>query len=109
MAEENDGPAGPKAGDPKPSDSFINPLATLRSALLNSEINRDIYSVKEWDGAVGAYSHVAMYRSPQSALRKVRDLKHQRLASGYSDDVKMCHPANWVVQAFVLAGNRIED
>lgn len=76
--------------------------------MVQTKIARDIYSVKAYDGFIGAYVHVAMYRNPADALRKVRELKKSRLESGYSDDVKMCHPPEAVVGAFLVAGNKIQ-
>ena len=68
-------------------------------------IRRDIWSVKEWDSAVepAQYVHSRMFRSADSAFR-------YRNGNPHPEGIphKVVHPADWVVDFFVLCGNKID-
>lgn len=64
-------------------------------------VRRDVWSVKQWDYALGAYCHVRMFYSAESAFRYRRE--------NPAPLTKVVHPADWVVAGFVAAGNKIES
>ena len=68
-------------------------------------IHQDIWSVKEWDSAIepADYVHTRMFRTSHSAFRYMRE---NNINCG---SMKVVHPADWVVDAFVTAGNEIWD
>ena len=67
-------------------------------------IRRDIWSVKLWESALepAQFVHSRMFYAAHLAHKFVRD---ERLPS---HAYKIVHPAQWVVEAFVAAGNTIE-
>lgn len=71
-------------------------------------IRRDVFSVKVRcaDNGVNKPVHERMFRSLESARRYSRG----RLpSSGYSIDKTIVHPADWIVNGYLAAGNTIED
>ena len=65
-------------------------------------IRRDVWSVKVYDSAVGAYCHSRMFYEEHLARKWSRSEPHDFQPN------KIVHPADWVVAAFVAAGNKIE-
>jgi len=64
-------------------------------------IRRDIYSVKEWDRALDAWCHIKMFKSKESARNYASVMTRSR--------IKIVHPAQWVVDGYIAAGNVIPD
>ena len=73
----------------------------------HNSIRRDIFSVKAWDSSLGDYYHEAMFKNKVKAIREARLLRIQRHNAGESDDVKIVHPSQWVVDGFTAYGNKI--
>lgn len=67
-------------------------------------IRRDIYSVKVRGNGFNQWCHERMFRSPAAAKLYANGL---RPISGYSLTVRVVHPAQWVVDGFLAAGNEI--
>lgn len=68
-------------------------------------IRRDIYSVKVRCNGFGQWRHERMFRNDEAAKRYAQGL---RPISGYSLQVKIVHPAQWVVDGYCAAGNVID-
>ena len=68
-------------------------------------IRHDIWSVKEWDTSVepADFVHTRMFRSLYAASRYKHENQRGR------GEMKIVHPADWVVFSFVAAGNEIWD
>lgn len=69
-------------------------------------IRRDIYSVKQYDGTCGGWCHIYMTKDLEKAKSRLRDARIPVLGINYR--AKLVHPAQWVVDAFVAVGNRID-
>ena len=71
-------------------------------------VRRDLWGVRVFEdvGRVrGAWVVLALYRSRQKALERCRMLSDRREFPLVSP--KICHPKQLVVDAYVLAGNRV--
>lgn len=68
-------------------------------------IRRDIYSVKVRGNGFGQWCHERMFRNGENAKRYAQGL---RPMDGYSLQVKIVHPAQWVVDRYCAAGNVID-
>ena len=64
-------------------------------------IRKDVYSIKVYEPFIGIWCHVFMTRSLTEANRKASEIRNERSRA------KLVHPADWVVSAFVAAGNLI--
>lgn len=71
-------------------------------------IRRDIFSVKHWDSSVGAWCHGFMTRDRNKAVRRSDSIRRGLWYGFGTTRAKIVHPAQWVVSAFVAAGNEIE-
>lgn len=67
-------------------------------------IRYDVYSIKQWDSACGnrgAWVHVLMTKDKHFAYEQLPVYRDR------GQQAKVVHPAQWVVDMFVLAGNKI--
>jgi hypothetical protein len=69
-------------------------------------IRRDIWSVKVRGNGFDEWCHERMFRSAKSAKRYRKGLCPML---GYALQSEVVHPADWVVDAYVLAGNTIYE
>ena len=69
-------------------------------------IRRDLFSVKVKGNGFNHWCHERMFRSRTSARRFKAGL---RPMNGYTLQAKIVHPAQFVVDVYVAAGNTIED
>jgi hypothetical protein len=67
---------------------------------------RDIYAVKERGNGFDFWTYRYMSRSPETAKRQARCCSPML---GYRHEVKIVHPPQHAVDAFVACGNMIED
>ena len=67
-------------------------------------IRQDIWSVKEWDSAIepASFVHTRMFRSSHSVFRYMR-------GEGRGREMKVVHPADWVVDSYLALGNEVYD
>lgn len=61
-------------------------------------IRKDVFSVKEYDRAAGAWCHVRMFYCADSARKYARSMCER-----YS----IVNPAEWIVNAYIAYGNAI--
>lgn len=71
-------------------------------------IRKDIFAVKEYDGTQGGWCFVRMTRSQESAIRYAKDIMRSHCLV-IVRKAKIVHPSQKIVDAFILAGNTIED
>ena len=73
-----------------------------------SMIRRDVYSVKVWDSAVGAYCHQHMTQDRDIAIQRAKDARLTLRLEGRPELVKIVHPAQWVLEGFLAVGNQLQ-
>lgn len=78
----------------------------VKTAIQLPQIRGDIYAVKQYDPMHGHWCYVAMSKDLEKAKQRLRDARYPVLGINYR--AKLVHPAQWVVDAFVAAGNRID-
>ena len=71
-------------------------------------IRRDIFSVKHWDHAIGAWCHGYMSKDREQARRRTDAIRRGIWYGMHTTRAKLVHPAQWVVEGFIAAGNDIE-
>ena len=71
-------------------------------------IRTDIYSVKTFDSFHRLWCHEFMTTDSCKAMRKINEVRNDHTL-GIIRQVKLVHPAQWVVDGYCAAGNRIES
>lgn len=71
---------------------------------MQNAIRRDIFSVKVLGNGFDQWCHERMFRNGDEARRYAQGI---RPIGGYSLQVKIVHPAQWVVDGYCAAGNSI--
>lgn len=73
-----------------------------------TEIRRDVWSVKHFDHSIGAWCHGFMTTDRDLAVRR-HDAIRKGHWYGFSTMLaQIVHPAQWVVDGYVAAGNSVE-
>ena len=76
---------------------------------MSSEIRRDIWSVKHWDSAIPDWCHGFMTSDRNGAVRRADAIRRGIWYGHQTTRCKIVHPAQWVVNGYVAAGNEIES
>lgn len=80
----------------------VEQSAGLMMAGKNNTIRRDIWAVKEWDSACEDWCYVMMFYEKWRLQEWIKGEQRVRRTM-----MKVVHPAQWVVEAFVAVGNQI--
>ena len=70
-------------------------------------IRYDIFAVKCWEHDQWCFNF--MFTTRTAANKCVADFRYQMARTGYNLQPTIVHPAQWVVDAFLAAGNKLDE
>jgi hypothetical protein len=70
--------------------------------------NSSVYSVKHFDPSVNDWCHGFMTRDREAARKRADAIRKGIWYGFHTTRCKIVHPAQWVVDGYIAAGNTIE-